>query len=238
MPRTRRAARKKKNENASEKASEIAEVTPKNLLNFVIRDLQAQMPRTIDLAIKRYEREALKCVRQLPDKSSFPPEIWNMELSEFLLRGGDMESAMQSLRVDKMKEFSVAQEENEKENHLEIEKEAEPPPSVAMSTRLRSTVPASTTAKRKPKQLEEVKLSMVSKTGSPVDEDKVVEGMLSGAIDEFLKGLMPHLSKKAQSKANQVFEDSVSKFKEQLVRKEGDVTLVTPLVSSTRSRRK
>ncbi|XP_019859980.1 PREDICTED: uncharacterized protein LOC109588240 [Amphimedon queenslandica] len=138
MPRTRRAARKKKNENASEKASEIAEVTPKNLLNFVIRDLQAQMPRTIDLAIKRYEREALKCVRQLPDKSSFPPEIWNMELSEFLLRGGDMESAMQSLRVDKMKEFSVAQEENEKENHLEIEKEAEPPPSVAMSTRLRS----------------------------------------------------------------------------------------------------
>ena len=90
MPRTRRAARKKKNENASEKASEIAEVTPKNLLNFVIKDLQAQsewiyyflikifyflsaVPRTIDLAIKRYEREALKSVRQLPDKSSFPP---------------------------------------------------------------------------------------------------------------------------------------------------------------------
>ena len=97
--------------------------------------------------------------------------------------------------------------------------------------------------------------------------------MLSGAIDEFLKGLMvilyllilscislslppslplslslslslpfslsqPHLSKKAQSKANQVLEQSVSKVKEQLVRKEGDVTLVTPLVSSTRSRRK
>ena len=89
--------------------------------------------------------------------------------------------------------------------------------------------------------------------------------MLSGAIDEFLKGLMvilyllilscislppslppppslflsqPHLSKKAQSKANQVLEQSVSKVKEQLVQKEGDVTLVTPLVSSTRSRRK
>lgn len=44
MPRTRKAAaRKKKNEeDAAQKANEAAEATPKELITFVIKNLQAQ----------------------------------------------------------------------------------------------------------------------------------------------------------------------------------------------------
>lgn len=233
MPRTRAQKNKQESQVSTNKANELTETKPKEAIRIIHQDLEDQVPRIIDTARRKFEREALKCVRQLPDKSCFPPEIYHMPLSTYIMYGGTVESVMETLREKKKKEFKDAEvvfsDQERLANEIQItENETDDFVTPAVQNRLRPTIPPST-KKRPARQLEEVELMIKSKaTGSPLNEKATMEHILQGMVDQVMGGVVSKLPKKTQSMVTKAVEQHMLEMNKHF-RQDGETCfLVTP----------
>jgi hypothetical protein len=106
MPTTRRKKKAEEEVAALIEAKELDVATSREQLVSAISYMELEVKRLIESTCKKWEREAMKCVKRLPDKASIQPEIYSMPYSEFILRGGHIDSVTESLKKEKLEQLN------------------------------------------------------------------------------------------------------------------------------------
>jgi hypothetical protein len=238
MSRRTRNSRKKEPSARSaackKKMATIAEDMEGESIDSLLDDFDIQTTNLTKQSLKQFQKEARLLMSALPLKSSIPKEVLKMDLSEFIRRGGSFHLVWESLKNDKYEPEQVDKENSQVvTNTASVDEVSQGESGVdgqcmfvtpAMSTRSQRTRAkrGQTTAKRKPKPLEEVKVQAYSNvSGSPVDEKMLLQlhsdGLLGDIQDKIMEATasFPHKwrSKLVQSfraiKAQAAVQDDV-----------------------------
>jgi hypothetical protein len=131
MPTTRRKKKAEEEVAALIEAKELDVATSREQLVSAISYMELEVKRLIESTCKKWEREAMKCVKRLPDKASIQPEIYSMPYSEFILRGGHIDSVTESLKKEKLEQLNSRRMSSL--SVVDTIKEDVPPPSLPPS---------------------------------------------------------------------------------------------------------
>jgi hypothetical protein len=171
MSRRTRNSRKKEPSARSaackKKMATIAEDMEGESIDSLLDDFDIQTTNLTKQSLKQFQKEARLLMSALPLKSSIPKEVLKMDLSEFIRRGGSFHLVWESLKNDKYEPEQVDKENSQVvTNTASVDEVSQGESGVdgqcmfvtpAMSTRSQRTRAkrGQTTAKRKPKPLEE-----------------------------------------------------------------------------------
>jgi hypothetical protein len=146
MPTTRRKKKAEEEVAALIEAKELDVATSREQLVSAISYMELEVKRLIESTCKKWEREAMKCVKRLPDKASIQPEIYSMPYSEFILRGGHIDSVTESLKKEKLEQLNSRRMSSL--SVVDTIKEDVPPPSLPSLLPIETTHTGYMTRKR------------------------------------------------------------------------------------------
>lgn len=209
-----------------QKLTAIAEKTEDETFADLIKDFDIQAVKMKKQSKRFFTNEMKKMLQYLPQKSSIPKEILKMSAYEFKERGGTLRAVTQSWRSGVLPEKSSVQQSlptiaTDKENKSKLDPIDPAFVTPAFNTRSKAlTATGTTTAKRQPKPLEQVALSVhATDSGSPVDEDLFLKLKLGQVVENYESEVLEAASlfpQKWRSQLQKVLKNTRMRMKSQV----------------------